>query len=76
MKIILTALITILVCAGTTLHAEPEIKSTASELAQYLKAMPRTVTLTGESDVKMAADRAIVSIRVVTETSLCRRLRG
>ncbi len=67
MKHITTALITILVCAGTTLYAEPEIKGTASELAQYLKEIPRTVTLTGESEVKMAADRAIVSIRVVTE---------
>lgn len=67
MKHTTTALITMLVCAVTTLYAEPEIKGTASELEVYLKAIPRTVTLSSESEIKAAADRAILSIRVVTE---------
>lgn len=67
MKHILIPLVAVLLCAGQTLHAEPEIKGTAAELSQYLKGVPRTVRLTGESEVKATADRAIIFIRVVTE---------
>lgn len=57
----------LLIATGATLRAEPEIKGTATELTQYLTAIPRTVNLTGEAEIKVPADRAIVSIRVVTE---------
>lgn len=60
--------VALLVIASTTLHAEPEIKGTAAELAQHLNAVPRTVNLTGEAEIKVAADRAITSVRVVTES--------
>lgn len=60
-------MIALVVATGTALHAEPEIKGTASELTQYLTAIPRTVLLAGESEIKVPADQAIVSIRVVTE---------
>lgn len=57
----------LLLAVSTTVRAEPEIKGTATELTQYLTAIPRTVNLTGEAEVKVPADRAIVSVRVVTE---------
>lgn len=57
----------LLFTTSTVLRAEPEIKGTAAELTQYLTAIPRTVHLTGEAEVKVAADRAIVSVRVVSE---------
>lgn len=67
MKYFLIPLVAAFMCAGHTLHAEPEIKGTPSELSHYLKGVPRTVNLTGESEVKAAADRATISIRVVTD---------
>ncbi len=57
----------LLLAAGTSLRAEPEIKGTAAELTQHLTGIPRTVDLVGEAEIKVAADRAITSIRVVTE---------
>lgn len=60
-------LLTLLLAARTTVHAEPEIKGTATELTQYLTAIPHTVELVGEAEVKLPADQAIVSVRVVTE---------
>ncbi len=51
-----------------TVFAEPELKGTPAELAQHLIAIPRTVNLVGEGEIKVAADRAITSIRVVTES--------
>jgi len=56
-----------LLVAGTIVHAEPEIKGTATELSQYLNTVPRTVRLTGEAEVKVPADRVLISVRVVTE---------
>ena len=63
----ITFALALLACAGTSLRAEPEIKGTAAELTQYLATIPRTVNLMGEAEVKVAADRAIISVRVVTE---------
>ncbi len=62
-----TLALTTLVFTTVTLHAEPEIKGTASELTEHLKSIPRTVQLIGEGEVKASADRAVMSIRVVTE---------
>ncbi|HXI69581.1 MAG TPA: SIMPL domain-containing protein [Verrucomicrobiae bacterium] len=53
--------------AGFTSFAEPEIKGTASELAHYLNAVPKTVRITGEAEIRVPAHRAILSLRVVTE---------
>jgi hypothetical protein len=52
---------------GFTTFAEPEIKGTASELAQYLNAVPKTVTITGEAEIRVPARRAVLSLRVITE---------
>lgn len=56
-----------LLLTATTLVAEPEIKGTATELAQHLANVPRLVTLAGEAELKVPADRAVVSLKVVTE---------
>jgi uncharacterized protein YggE len=66
MKLITLALTTF-VFTTVIVHAEPEIKGTAAELTEHLKSMPRTVFLTGESDVKVPSDRALISLAVVTE---------
>lgn len=65
MKRILAA--AVLVLAITHIHAEPEIKGTPTELAQYLPGVPGIASLTGESELKVPADRAVISLNVVTE---------
>ncbi len=49
------------------LNAEPELKGSPAELAAYLAGLPKTVSVTGESEVKVQADRAIISLKVTTE---------
>jgi len=59
-----------LVCAFAmtmAVGAQPELKGTAEQLSQYLQNVPRTVRLTGEAEVKVPADRVLISIKVVTE---------
>jgi len=48
-------------------RAEPELKGTPAELAAYLASVPKTVTLLGDAEVKVPADRALISLNVVTE---------
>ena len=61
----------IAVCLGLLLiqplSAEPELKGSAGELAAYLATVPRTVSVAGESEVKVQADRAVVSLKVTSE---------
>lgn len=47
--------------------AEPEIKGTATELAQFINGIPKTVAVTGEAEVRVPAHRAVLSLKVVTE---------
>jgi uncharacterized protein YggE len=54
-----------LICCS--LRADPEIKGTATELAQFIGAVPKTASLTGESEVRVPAHRAIMTLRVTTE---------
>lgn len=49
------------------LHAEPELKGTPAELAQVIAAIPKTVVVTGESEIRLPAARAVVNLVVVTE---------
>lgn len=51
-----------------TLQAEPEIKGTPTELGKYLQPEPAIVTLTGEGQIYVQADQAIVRILVTTES--------
>lgn len=55
------------------LHALParaaaELKGSPEELAGYLAGLPALVTVTGESEVKVPADRAEVTLKVSTES--------
>ena len=47
--------------------AEPEIKGNQAELAQYLSGIPKTVMVLGEAEVRVPADKAVVSLKVCTE---------
>jgi uncharacterized protein YggE len=46
--------------------AEPELKGTSADLAQLLTNVPRTVEVTGEAEVKIEADRAVLTVKVST----------
>lgn len=60
---LLTALLALQLIAS----AEPEIKGTATELAQYLNGVPKIVTVSGEAEVRVPAHRAVLSLRVTTD---------
>lgn len=47
--------------------AEPSLTGTASELANYLSAVPQSVAVTGKAEIKVAADRAVLTLKVITE---------
>lgn len=49
-------------------QAEPELKGTPAELSAFLTSVPKTVTVTGEAEMKIPADRALISLNVVTES--------
>jgi uncharacterized protein YggE len=48
-------------------RAETELKGTAVELSAYLAGVPKLVSLSGESELKVPADRALISLKVLTE---------
>src|SRR5688572_24986304 len=57
--------------------ADPELKGSPAELTAYLANLPRTVSVAGESEVKVPADRAALTLKVVTESkSLLEALRA
>ncbi|MBK8001886.1 MAG: SIMPL domain-containing protein [Verrucomicrobia bacterium] len=60
--LILAALLT-----TVALRAETELKGNPNELKAYLAGLPSTVSISGESDVKVVADRAKVTLKVRTE---------
>src|SRR5436190_18889058 len=47
--------------------ADPEIKGTPNELTAYLRSIPKTVSVSGESEVRVPAHRAVLTLRVTTE---------
>ena len=65
MKFLITAFLALITTAVA--FAEPELRGTPAELTEYLKNVPKTVTVTAEAEVKVQADRAIVSLSVRTE---------
>lgn len=58
-----------LVISSSVVLAEPELKGSPIELANYLTEIPKTVTIPGEAEIKIQADRAQVNLKVVTEDS-------
>lgn len=63
----LSIIIGMVLLTGFTSFAEPEIKGTATELAQFLNEVPKTVMVTGEAEIRVPARRAVLSLRVITE---------
>ena len=49
------------------LAAEPELKGSATELAAYLATLPKPAVITAQGEVKVQADKATISLRVVTD---------
>jgi len=49
------------------LAAEPELKGTATELAAHLASIPGAVVITAEGEANAQADKATITLRVVTE---------
>lgn len=56
-----------LVFASQLVAAEPELKGSPADLAAYLASLPKLVSVPGEAELKVPADRALVSLRVTTE---------
>jgi uncharacterized protein YggE len=48
--------------------AEPEIKGTPADLAQYLDQLPGKAMIMGEAEIRVPVQRAVVVLRVVTES--------
>src|SRR5690242_18760535 len=48
-------------------HAEPELKGSPADLTQLLAGLPRTAIVTGEGELKVPADRAIITLKITTE---------
>jgi uncharacterized protein YggE len=65
MRKIFLALISLVLVSK--LSAEPELKGSPAELAAYLAGLPKLVSVAGEAELKVPADRALVSLRVTTE---------
>ncbi|MBU0678117.1 MAG: SIMPL domain-containing protein [Verrucomicrobia bacterium] len=65
MKIYVIAIM--LSVAATIGRSEPELKGTPSELTGYLAGIPKVVTISGEAEIKLPADRACVNLKVSTE---------
>lgn len=61
-------LIVLVVSTATILSAEPELKGTPAELTSYLSGLPKLVSIVGESEVKVSADRAVVTLKISTES--------
>ena len=62
-KLIVAAIL--LTCPAA--FAEPELKGTPAELTGYLNTVPGTVTISGDAEEKVQADKAIVNLKVATD---------
>ncbi len=47
--------------------AEPELSGKPDELMQFLRPTAKTTTLTGEAEIKVPVDKAVASLRIVSE---------
>jgi len=61
-------IITSCLLAACHLFADTEIKGTPAELSTYLSGIPKTVVIAGEAEIRLPADKAIVSLKVSTES--------
>jgi len=54
--------------AAAAVAAETELKGTPENLTAYLSGLPKLVSIVGESEVKVPADRAVVTLKISTES--------
>src|SRR5262249_17325836 len=54
-------------CIACQTRSEPELKGSATELAQFLSGVPKTATVTGEGEIKVPAECAVVTLKISTE---------
>jgi uncharacterized protein YggE len=47
--------------------AEPELRGSPTELSTYLASVPKIVSIVGDSEQKVPADKAVMSLKVTTE---------
>lgn len=70
------SIIALSLLTSVAVSAEPELKGTPAELKAYLSGLPSLVSISGESEVKVLADKAQVTLKVSTESkSLVESLR-
>jgi len=75
MKTTLVAFI-VVVISSLHVHGETELKGNPTELVSYLAGLPQIVSITGESEVKVPADKAEITLKVTTDSkSLVEALR-
>lgn len=67
---IFTSLALVFLFISPAAFAEPELRGSPTELTQYLKDIPKTVSVVGDAEVKSQADHAVVSLSVRTEDKL------
>jgi len=60
-------LLGLFVLVATPVCAEPEIKGAPAELASYLAGQQVQASIVGEAEVKVTADRAVVTLRLTSE---------
>ena len=59
-------IITLLCITTTSVPAEAKLEGTPSELSGILTNVSRTAAITGEAEVRVQADRAIITVKVST----------
>ena len=71
-KFFMRKIAVLLICSfvGFQIHADPELRGSAYDLEKFLSGVPKTVTVTGESETKLPADRAIVMLKITTDNKL------
>ena len=57
------------IAINQTTFAQSDPRGTLAELAQHLAATQRVVSVSGESELKVPADRAVITIRLTTESN-------
>ncbi len=61
-------LISVLLFGTMAVFGEPELSGTSSELAEYLDDIPRTIVLNSKNELKVNADKAVVKLKLITES--------
>ena len=69
MRVIAVVLV-LLLADSIALPGEPELKGNAADLAQYINGATKTVAVGGESEVRVPAARAVLTLSVITESKL------